>query len=137
MSIEANPYAFMGLQFLPKRQKPITWLDDSSRTDISSFKSLVGSSSYKPISVGDSPYSILPTDELIFVDTSSGNVVVTLPTAVSVGGKAITIKNEGSGLITVNTTLSQTIDDLPSGSVVLLENDSLEVASNNTNWKII
>jgi len=44
-----------------------------------------------------------------FVDCS-GTFNVTLPTSVGISGKIYIVKNSGSGVITVNTTSSQTID---------------------------
>lgn len=52
-------------------------------------------------------YTILSTDYTI---NCNGTFTVTLPTAVEIQGKIFVIKNSGSGVITINTTSSQTID---------------------------
>jgi hypothetical protein len=68
-----------------------------------------------------------------FVDCS-GTFNVTLPTAVGIAGKIYIVKNSGSGLITVNTTSSQTIDG--SLTKTLSQNDSIYLTSNGNNWLI-
>jgi hypothetical protein len=61
---------------------------------------------------------------------------VTLPTAIGVKGKIYVIKNSGTGIITVNTTSSQTIDG--SSSIVIKKQYlSRAVQSDGTNWIII
>jgi len=59
---------------------------------------------------------------------------VTLPTAVGVNGKNYVIKNRGTGVVSVATTSSQTIDGVNSKS--LNNNDSIEVISDGSNWII-
>jgi hypothetical protein len=61
---------------------------------------------------------------------------VTLPTAIGVKGKIYVIKNSGTGIITVNTTSSQTIDG---SSSILIKKQYLSraVQSDGTNWVII
>lgn len=70
------------------------------------------------------------TDELV---DCSGTFTVTLPTAVGFTGQYI-VKNSGSGVITVDTTSSQTIDG--NLSIGLNQYDSVTVRSNNANWII-
>ena len=69
------------------------------------------------------------------IDCTSGSFTITLPTAVSKIGKSFTIKNSGSGRITVATTSSQTID----GQITqyLLQYDAMTVVSNGSNWLVI
>lgn len=55
-----------------------------------------------------SNYSILTTDQT--VNVSSGNITLTLPTAVGSTGRQYWIKNSGNGTVTLATTSSQTID---------------------------
>lgn len=82
-----------------------------------------------------STYPIVATDTII--NCTSGSFTVTLPTAVGAQGKIYIIKNSGSGVITIATTSSQTIDAYTSGNLQLLQYDSLMVVSNNANWIII
>lgn len=72
------------------------------------------------------------TDEL--VDCTSGTFTVTLPTAVGFV-RSYTVKNSGSGVITVGTTSAQTIDG--NASVSLNQYESVTLRSNNANWVIV
>ena len=73
-----------------------------------------------------------------FVDCTSGTFTVTLPTAVGVSGQTITVLNSGSGVITLNTTSSQTIfvgSALASGVIKMGKpGDKVILVSNGTNW---
>jgi len=80
----------------------------------------------------NSNYSIGVDDYL--VDVTGNTITVTLPTAVGIEGKIYIVKNSGSGVVTVGTTSSQTIDGATSKS--LKNNDSIEVISDGTNWVI-
>lgn len=74
------------------------------------------------------------SDEL--VNITSGTFAVTLPTAVGYT-KEYTIKNSGSGTITLNTTSSQTIDGNASGVLTLLQYEYIRLRSDGANWLII
>lgn len=69
------------------------------------------------------------------VECTTGSFTLTLPTAVTCEGKVFVLKNSGSGIITIATTLSQTIDGQTSGE--LSQYDCLNVQSNGSNWIII
>jgi len=71
------------------------------------------------------------------VDCTTNTFTITLPTAVGVSGRIYNIKNTGTGVITVNTTSSQTIDQYASGAINLVQWENLQVQSNNANWIII
>lgn len=71
------------------------------------------------------------------VNITGNSFAVTLPTAIGRQGKVYTIKNSGTGTITINTTASQTIDGSTSGSLSLPQYGKLMVQSNNTNWIIL
>ncbi len=77
-------------------------------------------------------YSILASD--FQIDCTSGTFTVTLPTAIGIVGKPYSIKNSGTGIITLNTTASQTIDG--SLTQTLTQYDNLQVMSNGSNWII-
>lgn len=74
------------------------------------------------------------SDEL--VNCTSGTYSVTLPTAVGYTQQYI-VKNIGTGIITLVTTSSQTIDGYASGVLVLNQYDSYTLRSDNSNWIII
>jgi hypothetical protein len=79
-------------------------------------------------------YSAVAND---LVDCTSGTFTVTLPTAASISGQRIMVKNSGTGVITINTTSAQTIDGLASGKILLAtQTDSLVVISDGSNWKV-
>lgn len=69
------------------------------------------------------------------IECTTGTFTVTLLTAAGITGKVYSIKNTGTGIITVNTTSSQTID----GNLTQTLNqwDNLMVMSNGANWIII
>lgn len=79
-------------------------------------------------------YTILPSDSLI--NYTSGTVSATLPTAVGITGHQITIKNSGSGAITVATTSAQTIDGASIYSLAS-QYKYVIVISNGANWIIV
>ena len=81
-----------------------------------------------------SNYTITTSDFLI--DCTSGTFTVTLPTAVGIEGQCFVIKNSGTGIITVATTSSQTIDGVTT-QVIPTQYSSFKVMSNNANWIII
>lgn len=80
-------------------------------------------------------YTLTTSDYL--VEWTSGTVAATLPTAASDTGREFIIKNSGTGVITINTTSSQTIDGTASGVITLNQYDSIHVFSNGTNWLVI
>jgi len=77
-------------------------------------------------------YTLTNTDYL--VNWTSGTVNATLPTAVGITGQIFELKNSGTGIITILTTSSQTIDGNASGILTLLQWDSLRVMSDGVNW---
>jgi hypothetical protein len=79
-------------------------------------------------------YSVALGDSII--DCTSGTFTVTLPTAIGITGRQYTIKNSGTGTITVATTSSQTIDGATT-QVMGVQYDSITVISDNANWKIV
>ena len=86
-----------------------------------------------PLTGINASYSVGENDYLIDVTGNTINVI--LPTAVGIEGKIYIVKNSGSGIVTVETTSSQTIDGASSKS--LKNNDSIEVVSDGGNWIIV
>jgi len=77
-------------------------------------------------------YEVQPSDDVILCD---GTFTLSLHTAVGYEGKVHDIKNEGSGVITINPDGSETIDgDL---TVSLIQYDELTIMSDGANWQII
>jgi hypothetical protein len=80
-------------------------------------------------------YTLTDIDDI--VDCTSGTFTLTLPSASLNNGKQYVLKNTGSGVITLNTTSSQTIDGNASGTLTLNTSESMTVVSNNSNWVIV
>lgn len=80
-------------------------------------------------------YTMLITDDLVIC--TSGTFTITLPTAVGKGGRRLTVKNTGTGVITMASTSSQTIDTASAGSTQLFQFDCLDFESDNANWVIV
>lgn len=83
-----------------------------------------------------SAWTIVASDYLI--DCTSGTFAITLPSAAATNigvGKTYVIKNSGTGVITANTTSSQTIDGVT--SIALNQYEALTVMSNGANWIIV
>lgn len=62
---------------------------------------------------------------------------MTLLTAVGRSGKAFKVKNTGTGVITMASTSSQTIDGAAAGTVTLYQGDCLWFESDGANWVIV
>ena len=76
-------------------------------------------------------YSVLDTDDVI---SCNGTFTVTLPTAVGRTGKHFTFKNIGTGIVTIATTSSQTIDAGATTAIMNTQNNSLTLISDGSNW---
>lgn len=81
-------------------------------------------------SKGATDYTLVDGDHIVVWTT--GTQAATLPTAASQTGREYVIKNLGSGVITVGTTSSQTIDG--ASTVTLNQYDVVTVISDGTNW---
>jgi len=79
--------------------------------------------------------TLLATDFTANV-TATGNTTTTLPTAVGIAGRIYNIKNTGGGIVTIDTTSSQTIDGGLT-AVLSTQYQSITVQSDGTNWIII
>lgn len=80
-------------------------------------------------------YVVVGSDRTVNCTANSFNV--TLLTAVGRAGKRYTIKNSGTGVITLLTTSSQTVDGAASGSYTMTQYQSYTVESDGANWIII
>ena len=97
------------------------------------INTLLSGSLSVPLGAKTTTYTILATDCVI---TCDGTFTVTLPTAVGVTGKLYDVKNIGTGVITVATTSSQTIDG-GTTATLRVQYESITVISNGSNWEII
>jgi hypothetical protein len=89
----------------------------------------------KPYIAKTADYTLTTTDYTVNVTANSVNI--TLPTAVGFAGQVYNIKNSGTGVITLLTTSSQTIDGGASGSITLDQYENLTVQSDGANWMIL
>lgn len=89
----------------------------------------------KPYNAQTANYTLLASDYL--VDCTTNTFTATLPTAVGITGQEYVVKNSGTGVITIATTSSQTIDGAASGTITLNQYDSITVVSNGANWIIL
>lgn len=69
-----------------------------------------------------------------FIDCT-GTIQITLPTSVGIAGREYSIKNSGTGVITVATTSSQTIDGSTT-KVLNVQYACVTVVADGANWKI-
>jgi hypothetical protein len=98
-----------------------------------------GDGTWTPLSVSASVvtkvagYSVDPSDSAIVCAANTFDV--TLPTAPAIPGKVYTIKNTGTGVITLKTTSSQTIDGQLTQT--LTQWDALTVMSDGANWILV
>jgi hypothetical protein len=77
-------------------------------------------------------YTLTNIDDV--VNCTSGTFALTLPSAVTYPYKKYSVINSGSGVITMNTTSSQTINGLASGVMTLSPGESGVFYSTATNW---
>ncbi len=84
-----------------------------------------------PITLVSATYTALDTDYII--NATSGTFNITLPTTVGITNKLYIIKNSGTGVVTIVTTGSQTIDG-SSASINLTQNTSISIQSDGSNW---
>lgn len=90
----------------------------------------------RPYSTKSASYSMVSSDDVIFTNSTSGSVVITLPTASGQGGKEIMIKrSSGSNLVTIQADGSETVDG-SSSYIMNHQYESISLISNDSNWFI-
>jgi hypothetical protein len=67
---------------------------------------------------------------------ATGTFTVTLPTAAGIAGKRITVKNTGSGTVTVGRTGTETIDAAAANVTMATAKQAREFTSDGTGWQI-
>ena len=117
------------------------WVDSDSATSILSLPlatAQIADGAVTPVkqsggySTQTGTYGIVATDRIV---NCTGTWTATLPTAIGIAGQTFTVKNSGTGLITLATSSSQTIDG--SATKTLYRYDSITVASDGANWIVI
>lgn len=89
-----------------------------------------GTEAYRAIS---SATTIISAD--FQIEVTAGTFTQPLPTAIGAQGKIYSIKNSGTGIVTMSTTGGQTIDG--AATVALLQYDNMEVMSTGSGWIVI
>ena len=84
-----------------------------------------------PYTYQTSTYTVTNSD--YYIDTN-GTFDVTLPTAAGIQGRSFIIKNSGTGVITIQTTSSELIDNLPSFNLAFY--DTVTIESNGSDWLV-
>ena len=88
-----------------------------------------------PYATASATYAIKTSDYLL--NFTTGTFTATLPTAVGCTGKHYIFKNTGSGIITIATTSSQTIDGVTTYVLAASLNKYVHVVSTGSNWIVI
>lgn len=131
-ALNVPTYTLSGLGGVPTSR---TLTINGTSYDLTADRSWTISASGKSINVVSTNTSAGGAASTDYVYLASGTINVTLPTAVG-NQNLYTIKNTGTGVITVNTTSSQTID----GSLtapIKVQYLSLTIISDGANWNII
>jgi hypothetical protein len=85
-------------------------------------------------------YTVALTDQIILVDSTSGVLTVTLPSAVGITGQQFSVKDwkgqSATNNITIATTSSQTIDGVTT-KILNVAYVSYALVSDGANWAII
>ena len=84
-----------------------------------------------PYQAATTTYAVKTSDYLL--DFTTGTFTATLPTAAGCVGKNYVFKNSGTGIITIATTSSQTIDGVTT-SILATQYATITVVSNGANW---
>ena len=69
------------------------------------------------------------------IECTANSFTVTLPTAVGIEGRTYSIKNSGTGVITIDGDGTETIDDELTQAID--QDDNIVIISNNVGWIII
>lgn len=139
-----NPLDGEGRLYKKNGNDGLFWKPDSVGVEVD----LTTAPQYTRSAVTDteSPYTIVPTDEIIGVDSTSGAVTIVLPQISTIGGtsnyKKYHIVDEGGSSstnnITVNTTGGDTINKNNSPMLVTVDHTSITLYNDGiSNWIIL
>lgn len=78
-------------------------------------------------------FTLSPSNDF-FVNATSNSFNFTLPTAVGRTGQIYELFNQGTGVITINTTSSQTVNGIATATITMNQNQGIQVISNGANW---
>lgn len=85
-----------------------------------------------------SPYTILPTDLMVFYNATGGPMITVLPTPVGIDGRVIRLKKIDSTTngVTINTAAGSVIDSSVITPLLNTPGEEWEVTSDGTNWQV-
>jgi hypothetical protein len=140
----SNPSSGEGLLYKKTGNDGIFWKPDASGVEVD----LTTAPQYNRTTVNNaaSPYTVLATDEIIGVNSSSGAVTVTLPEISTIGGtnnyrKYYIVDEEGTSSInniTVGTSGSDTINKETDSLCIDIDHTSITLYNDGTsNWIIL
>jgi hypothetical protein len=90
------------------------------------------------ISVSSNYSPAICTDGLLEVDTTAGDVTITLPTAVGVENCPVSIKKMvAANTMVVQPTGAETIDGDNDPINIVVQDETITVVSNNADWLVI
>jgi len=104
--------------------------------DLSANRSWTITASATSINVVSSDTNAGSAANTDYVYVVTGTTTITLPTAVG-NTNRYTIKRSGTGVVSIATTSSQTIDGSSSPITINVQYVSIDLISNGTNWEII
>jgi hypothetical protein len=107
--------------------------DSTGKLGTQTIPSTGSTRSVNVVSTATAAGSTAGTDYVYLV---SGTTTVTLPTAVG-NTNRYTIKRSGTGVVSIATTSSQTIDGSSSPITINVQSVSIDLISNGTDWEII
>lgn len=100
--------------------------------------SITGVPSSYPITEKTGAYTASAADTTIICNATGGSFVITLPTAIGIGGKIYVIKktDASANTVTVDGNASETID-VALTKVITKRHEFIMIQSDNANWQII
>lgn len=113
-------------------------LAETANTDARNKKQTKSNFLRQPVVTKTSAYTLTNLDYLIIGDATSAAFTLLLPTAVGISGKIFVIKKTGNSanVLTIDGNASETIDDALT-YLMVVQNDTVVIQSDGTNWKII
>lgn len=144
MAAPTNPAAGEGRLYKKTGNDGVFWKPDATGLEID----LTTAPQYNRVAVtnAESPYAVLPADEIVGVDTTTAAVTVTLPQISAIGGgnnyRKYYIVDEGGNAtvnnITVATTGGNTINKNASPMIMAVGHMSITLYSDGaSNWVIL
>jgi len=115
----------------------ISFSNTISKLNANTVKGAIDELAVRPYVTVTTNTTIDPKNYITYVDATSGDIIITLPTAVGNQGKPINIKriDNSTNVVTLDSQVGESIDNVSSGN--LHNFDSITVISNNSNWFIL